>query len=59
MRGKGPSEVFLMSRWICGFFAVILCLTIAGCNKKANDQDAIRASIEKRLSDRQFAFTGL
>jgi len=52
MPGKGPSEVFLMSRWFWRSAAVILCLTIAGCSKKANDQDAIRASIENRLNGR-------
>ena len=41
-----------MKRWVCTCAAVVLCLMIAGCNKQANDQDAIRASIEKRLNGR-------
>jgi hypothetical protein len=31
---------------------VFLIVPFAGCNKRANDQDAIRASIEKRLNGR-------
>jgi hypothetical protein len=41
-----------MSRWVWTCAVAILCLTIAGCNKQGNDQDAIRASIEKRLNGR-------
>jgi hypothetical protein len=40
-----------MSRWIWTCATVFLCIAImSGCNKQANDQDAIRASIEKRLN---------
>ena len=41
-----------MNRWICTCAVVFLCVSFAGCNKQANDQDAIRASIEKRLNGR-------
>ncbi len=41
-----------MNRWIWTCAMVFLCIPIAGCNKKASDQDAIRASIEKRLNAR-------
>ena len=41
-----------MRRWAWTCAAALLCLTIAGCSKKANDQDAIRSSIEKRLNGR-------
>jgi hypothetical protein len=41
-----------MNRWIWACAMVFLCVCFAGCNKQANDQDAIRASIEKRLNGR-------
>ena len=41
-----------MNRWIWTCAMVFLCIPFAGCKKQANDQDAIRASIEKRLSGR-------
>jgi hypothetical protein len=41
-----------MSRWIWACAVAILLVPFAGCNKQANDQDAIRASIEKRLNAR-------
>jgi hypothetical protein len=41
-----------MSRWIWTCALVFLCVPLAGCNKQTNDQDAIRASIEKRLNGR-------
>lgn len=41
-----------MNRWIWACVLVFLCGSVAGCNKKASDQDAIRASIEKRLNAR-------
>jgi hypothetical protein len=41
-----------MNRWIWTCAMGFLCVLIAGCNKQANDQDAIRASIEKRLIGR-------
>jgi hypothetical protein len=41
-----------MSRWFWMCAMVLLCIPFAGCNKPAKDQDAIRASIEKRLNGR-------
>lgn len=41
-----------MSRWIWTCALVLLCVPFAGCNKQVDDQDAIRASIEKRLNGR-------
>lgn len=39
-------------RWQMAVVVAILCAFGAGCNKTANDQDAIRASIEKHLTGR-------
>src|ERR1700733_2301337 len=41
-----------MKRWIWTCAAAVVCVAVIGCNKQANDQDAIRASIEKRLNGR-------
>ena len=41
-----------MNRWIWACAVAILFVPFTGCNKQANDQDAIRASIEKRLNAR-------
>ena len=41
-----------MNRWIWACAVAILFVPFTGCNKQASDQDAIRASIEKRLSAR-------
>jgi hypothetical protein len=45
-------EAIRMNRriWICTM--IFLLAIAAGCKKQANDQDAIRASIEKHLSGR-------
>jgi hypothetical protein len=45
-------EAMGMNRWIWTCALVFLCAPLAGCNKQANDQDAIRATIEKRLNGR-------
>jgi hypothetical protein len=41
-----------MNRWYLVSVLAILCALGAGCAKKASDQDAIRASIEKPLNGR-------
>jgi hypothetical protein len=41
-----------MIRWHMTSVFVFLCAFSAGCGKTVNDQDAIRASIEKRLNAR-------
>jgi hypothetical protein len=41
-----------MNRWIWTCAFMFLGVPFTGCNKQANDQDAIRASIEKRLNGR-------
>ena len=41
-----------MNRWAWMFTIIFLCVFSVGCNKRANDQEAIRASIEKRLNGR-------
>ena len=41
-----------MHRRILTCAALVLCGCLAACNKQANDQDAIRTSIEKRLNGR-------
>lgn len=41
-----------MNRWVWTCAVLLVCLPFAGCRKQANDQDAIRASIEKRLNGR-------
>ena len=41
-----------MNRWIGICLAALVCVLTAGCNKPVNDQDAIRASIEKHLHGR-------
>ena len=41
-----------MNRWIGICLAALVCVLTAGCNKPVNDQDAIRASIEKHLNGR-------
>lgn len=41
-----------MNRWHLISVLAILCALGAGCGKKVNDQDAIRASIEKHLNGR-------
>jgi hypothetical protein len=40
-----------MKRWIWTCAAIFLCVLIMGCSKKASDQDAIRASIDKHLNE--------
>jgi len=40
-----------MSRWIWTYAMVFLCIFVTGCSTKANDQDAIRASIDKHLNE--------
>ena len=39
-------------RWQLTLIVAILCAFNSGCGKAANDQDAIRASIEKHLTGR-------
>jgi hypothetical protein len=46
---KGPKR---MNRWHLISALAVLCVFAAGCAKKVNDQDAIRASIEKHLNGR-------
>lgn len=41
-----------MYRRIGACALLLVCLPFAGCHKQANEQDAIRASIEKRLNGR-------
>lgn len=41
-----------MIRWYLVSVLAVLCAFTAGCGKKVNDQDAIRASIEKHLNSR-------
>jgi hypothetical protein len=41
-----------MIRWHLISILAVLCALTAGCGKKVNDQDAIRASIEKHLNGR-------
>jgi len=41
-----------MNRWKTITVLAFLCALTAGCGKKVNDQDAIRASIEKHLNGR-------
>lgn len=41
-----------MIRWQMTLVVAILCAFTTGCGKKVNDQDAIRASIEKHLTGR-------
>jgi hypothetical protein len=41
-----------MIRWQLILVPAILCVFATGCGKAGNDQDAIRASIEKRLNGR-------
>jgi hypothetical protein len=45
-------EVIRMNRWIwtCGT-VFLCCVLVIGCHKQANDQDAIRASIDKHLNE--------
>ena len=40
-----------MGRWIWTCATVFLCVLVIGCRKQANDQDAIRASIDKHLNE--------
>src|SRR5579863_447566 len=49
---KGKRESNNMNRWLKMSALAILCALAAGCGKAANDQDAIRASIEKHLNAR-------
>ena len=48
-KGQGPLP---MNRWPLISACAIVFVLAAGCHKSANDQDAIRASIEKRLNGR-------
>jgi hypothetical protein len=41
-----------MNRWIWACTVVFLLASLGACNKQADDQAAIRASIEKRLNGR-------
>jgi hypothetical protein len=41
-----------MNRWIGMCIVVSLLAFAAGCKKKVSDQDAVRAAIENRLSER-------
>jgi len=41
-----------MYRCIGACALLLVCLPFAGCRKQSNDQEAIRASIEKRLNGR-------
>lgn len=41
-----------MNRWMGIWASALMCVLAVGCNKTASDQDAIRASIDKRLSGR-------
>lgn len=40
-----------MNRWIWTCATVFMCVLVIGCRKQANDQDAIRASIDKHLNE--------
>jgi hypothetical protein len=40
-----------MNRWIWTCAAMFLSVLTMGCSKKASDQDAIRASIDKHLNE--------
>jgi hypothetical protein len=40
-----------MKRWVWTFATALLCVLAIGCRKQANDQDAIRASIDKHLNE--------
>ena len=40
-----------MKRWIWTCAAIFLCVLAMGCGNKANDQDAIRTSIDKHLNE--------
>jgi hypothetical protein len=40
-----------MNRWIWTCAAVFVCVLATGCKKQANDQDAIRVSIDKHLKE--------
>ncbi len=41
-----------MTRWIWTYTLILLLAMAGGCKKQANDQDAIRAGIDKHLSER-------
>jgi hypothetical protein len=40
-----------MNRWIWTFATALLCVLAIGCHRQANDQEAIRASIDKHLNE--------
>jgi hypothetical protein len=50
--GKGIREPNRMIRWHLISVLVFLCAAAGGCGDKVNDQDAIRASIERHLNGR-------
>ncbi len=52
IRATGSAGVTQMFRWIRACALLLVCLSFAGCHKQSNEQDAIRASIEKRLNGR-------
>jgi len=41
-----------MNRWVGVYVAICVCVLITGCKKSANDQDDVRAAIEKHLNGR-------
>jgi hypothetical protein len=48
----GEWEPKRMIRWHFVSILAVFCALAAGCGKRVNDQDAIRASIEKHLTGR-------